>query len=141
MLSVWRWLARAAGSSRARAALTALVFVASSLAGVVHEAQIQHVRCAEHGELVERPAIARSATSVAPVTQLAARDAAPASALHDHCALASTARASSIDLRPPRVAPAALAISELPDALPARPVHAGGALLLTAPKTSPPRAA
>lgn len=138
---VWRWLAQVARSSRVRAALTALVFALSSLAGMVHESKTRHVRCAEHGELVDAgsPAVAPAAPSL---EHAGMRDDAAPPALHghDHCVLASTTRTSRIEVRPPQVAPVALAISELPDAPLARPVHAADALLLAAPKTSPPAA-
>lgn len=140
-LSTWGWLARAARSSRVLAALTALVFAASSLAGMAHEAATRHVHCAEHGELVDA---ASPAPVVLPAVEdsdgPALRDSAPIATLHghEHCALTSSTRVSRVDLRPPSVAPIALAIAELPDALPARPAHAGDALLLDAPKTSPP---
>lgn len=123
------------------AALIALVFVLTSLAGMAHEAATQHVRCAEHGELVDAagpPALAARDT----LLTVASRGA-PSEPVHghDHCAFAQTTRASRLDLRPPGVAPIAVAVVELPAALPPRPVHAGVAVFRAAPKTSPPRAA
>ena len=138
---VWRWLAHVARSSRVRAALTALVFALSSLAGMVHESKTRHVRCSEHGELVDA-----GSPAVAPLDQAGDHagvhdDAAPAAMHgHDHCLLASTTRASRVEVGAPQVAPVGLAIAELPDAPRARPSHAADALLLAAPKTSPPAA-
>jgi hypothetical protein len=125
---------------RVQAALTALAFVLSSLIGLVHEANTKHVRCAEHGEMMHGDQAA--------TTRAAMRPPAPGSVVHDttvatihrheHCALTSTTRDSRVELRPPAIVPAPLAISDVADA-PARVAAAHrGALYRTAPKTSPP---
>ena len=49
---------------RVHAALTALAFVLSSLFGLIHEGTTTHIRCAEHGELIDGgPAVASPAST------------------------------------------------------------------------------
>src|SRR3954471_3740041 len=73
---------------RVRAALTALAFVIAGVIGVVHTATTQHVRCAEHGELIHGDA--PSAVAVAPSTDSTAHQRpSPATHGHEHCSLAT----------------------------------------------------
>ena len=133
------------------AALTALAFVLSSLFGLIHEGTTTHVRCAEHGELIDGgPAIA-SPTSGAPVSHaqsVTAGSLARSAAIrsldavvmhgHEHCAMASAMRESRVVPRPPVVVPAPVAIGKLDAASPLVAVALNGELYRTAPKTSPP---
>lgn len=138
-------LSRALCATRVHAAVTALVFVVSSLLGMVHEATTRHVRCAEHGELVDaaarpgeparRTAAVERATDpsvVRDATAPAARDG------HEHCSLVSTIRASRIAARPPALQGAPIAISDVATAPPGAVTARATALYRTAPKTSPP---
>jgi hypothetical protein len=161
-----RFPVRRAG--RVHAALTALAFVLSSLFGLIHEGTTTHVRCAEHGELIDGgPAIA-SPTSGAPVSHaqsvtagVLARGAAIRSSErrsrevqddprareardaivthgHEHCAMASAMRESRVVPRTPVVVPAPVAVGQLAAAPPLVAVARNGELYRTAPKTSPP---
>jgi len=129
---------------RGRAALTALAFVLSSWFGVLHESTTTHVRCAQHGELMDTraggDAAARNALAVAPGTiEANVRDvAATTTGGHEHCALASAIRESRVVPASPALVAALVAVAE-PLAL-AATVEAprDRALYRTAPKTSPP---
>ena len=125
---------------RVQAALTALIFVVSSLIGLVHEATTKHVRCAEHGELMHGdPAQAARATTTAPQRDSVVRDvAATVPHRHEHCSLTSTTRDSRVELRGPVVAPAPLAISEVADGTHRIVTLRSDSVYRTAPKTSPP---
>jgi hypothetical protein len=130
------------------AALTALAFVLSTLFGMIHEGTTTHVRCAEHGELIDAgPAIA-AATSSALVDHALTVSASRGAAFraleavvthgHDHCAMASAMRESRTVPRAPEVAPAPVATGHLDIAAPLIAVALHGELYRTAPKTSPP---
>ena len=130
---------------RVQAALTAFAFVLSSLIGLIHEATTRHVRCAEHGELMHGDAItATRSVAVAPrhdrvVAGSAVHDATTtAMHAHEHCSLTSTTRDSRVELRPPAIVPAPLAISDVADAAPRVVAARGDSVYRTAPKTSPP---
>lgn len=128
--------------SRVQAALTALAFVLASLVGVLHESTTIHVRCAQHGELVDRRAGADASAAevhdAAP--RLGALPALPASPTegHAHCALASAMRESRLAPQPPALLLAPVAVAEraipAPDLVAAR----DRGLYRTAPKASPP---
>lgn len=123
--------------ARASAALAALVFVLTSLFGMVHDATTSHVRCAAHGELVDSEGL------VAGVVGPACSTIAGAPALarghgDEHCLLASAVRASRIAPRPPTLI-AAIAIIDSPSTPPPGLAAAPAAgLYRIAPKTSPP---
>jgi hypothetical protein len=123
--------------TRVHAALTALVFVLASWIGMVHEATTKHVRCAEHGELMDAAtAPARSAPSSA---ERVVRDAPGTTTRgHEHCSLTLTMRDARVDLRPPAIATAPIAIADLAAAAPRDVAAPGDSLYRTAPKTSPP---
>jgi hypothetical protein len=121
----------------ASAWLAAALLVAQ-LGGAAHLALVQHVRCADHDELVELPhaGVAR-ADAASPPHGRALAPAASARHGHDHCAVsalrcqghacapraAARALASSTELAPPagRAPPPAIALLDL------------------APKSSPPQ--
>lgn len=139
------------GAARAHAALTALAFVLSSLFGLIHEGTTTHIRCAEHGELIDgRPAVARPSSTSAVSGARTANPAAlgrsavvrdlEAIALHgqEHCALASAMRESRIAPRPPVIAPAPVAIGDLQLTVVRVAAAHHRDLYRTAPKTSPP---
>jgi len=130
-------------SSRVQATLTVLVLVLSSMAGVLHDATTTHVRCAQHGELVDRRtdlAELGVPTVHAIQSEIHALPAAPAAGSegHEHCALASAIRESRLAPYPPALVAAPVTVSEI--ALAARPSEVARArgLYHTAPKTSPP---
>jgi len=123
-----------------QAALTVLALVLSSLVGVLHDATTTHVRCAQHGELVDRRTdIAGSETpSLQPALHALPAAPAPGSEGHEHCALTSALRESRLAPCPPALVAAPLTISELAVAARAPVIARDHGLYLTAPKTSPP---
>jgi hypothetical protein len=136
---------------RVHAAVTALAFVLSSLFGLIHEGTTTHIRCAEHGELIDGgPSVASPAnTGAAPAARTAnpaalgggavVRDlAAIAQHGHEHCTLASAMRQSRVVPRPPMVVPATVAIGDLELTSPRVAAVHHRDLYRTAPKTSPP---
>jgi hypothetical protein len=155
-------MARRAG--RVHAALTALAFALSSLFGLIHEGTTTHVRCAEHGELIDGAPVA-APTGGALVDHARPVTASRGAALraferqsrevqddkgarvardvlvthgHDHCAMASAMRESRAVPRAPAVAAAPVGIGQLDIAAPLLAVALHGELYRTAPKTSPP---
>jgi hypothetical protein len=128
--------------SRVLAALAALAFVLSSWFGLVHESTTTHVRCAQHGEVIDSAvSIARINTPDAPRDPAGAQvDEGGASwrGGHEHCALASAMRESRIT-PPPPVVTAALAVTAHTVSIAAdRVITRDRGLYRTAPKTSPP---
>jgi hypothetical protein len=137
--------------ARVHAALTALAFVLSSLFGLIHEGTTTHIRCAEHGELIDGgPAVAGpSGTSAVSRVRMANPTALGRSAVvrdleaialhgHEHCALASAMRESRIIARPPVIAPAPVAIGDIELTVVRVAAAHHRDLYRTAPKTSPP---
>ncbi len=120
------------------AALIAAALLAAQLGGAAHFALVQHVRCAEHDELVELPNAAAS-RAVAPVTphRSLATDASEAHG-HDHCGIVAL-RCEAGHASAPRAAVLAPQSStdHAPPALRAPPPAI--ALLDLAPKSSPPQ--
>ncbi|HEX4423333.1 MAG TPA: hypothetical protein VH165_35735 [Kofleriaceae bacterium] len=132
-----------ARASRVHAALTALVFVLSGVIGMVHEATTRHVRCEEHGELVDvnvasiANAPARSAAAESADSTL--RDAAPAAMHgHEHCSLTGAMRDARAELRTTATVAAPIAIADIATTAPRAIAAPHDALYRTAPKTSPP---
>lgn len=136
-------------TSRWQAVLTAVAFVLSSLFGLVHEATTTHVRCAQHGELIDSNAAdARIARSVTPVSPANAEEPDSVSRVsdlpgvaihgHEHCSLISATRESRMVPRSPAVVPARVVIGDLAIAVPRTTAAPGRVLYRTAPKTSPP---
>jgi hypothetical protein len=117
--------------------MAALVFVLTSVFGMVHEATTAHARCAAHGELVDIDSAA------APVAGPADRTITTAPALarghgDEHCLLASAVRASRIAPRPPTLVAAIATIDSIATP-PLEPASArASGLYRIAPKTSPP---
>ncbi|HSS00180.1 MAG TPA: hypothetical protein VLM79_24150 [Kofleriaceae bacterium] len=135
--------------ARVHAALTALAFVLSSLFGLIHEGTTRHVRCAEHGELIDGgPAVAGASSTVASHARLVHAELERGAAVrdldaiaphgHEHCALASALRESRVVPRAPGVAPAPIAVGSLELAAASASVAHHRDLFRTAPKTSPP---
>jgi hypothetical protein len=118
---------------------SALTFALLAMSGQVlsglHFALVNHVTCAEHGELVETgaPVAQPAATSTAPtIAALAAEGHG-----HDHCSIAllrrQQARNSVTSTTPLRASPPQVAFV-LPASAPSAPID----LLSVAPKNSPP---
>lgn len=132
---------RATRSSILAAGLAALLLVGPLLAAA-HLAEVQHVTCADHGELLE---VGVANGSVAPFARRPGQThirelprGEDAGHGHDHCGIAAHRRQSIDPERyPPAIAaPLRLAIHTPPSALapvaPAQPIHR------LAPKSSPP---
>jgi hypothetical protein len=146
----WRLGAfRPARTSRWQAVLTMLAFVVSSLFGLIHEATTTHVRCAQHGELIDSDAAVTHAVRSAPPGSAGAAEALdsvlsasdlPGAARHDHehCSLISAMRESRVLPRPPAIVPAPVSVGDLAVAVPRTATSPGRVLYRTAPKTSPP---
>ena len=140
---------RARSASRVHAALTALAFVLANLLGVIHEATTTHVRCAQHGELIDSdPAAANAVRTATPASSAVTGDpvGAPrvgdltADALHghEHCSLISATRESRMVPRSPALAPARVTAGDLVVSAPRTSAPRGRLIYRTAPKTSPP---
>lgn len=129
-----------AAAGRVHAALIAIVFVLSSLAGLAHEATTRHVQCAEHGEQIHSDAVAVVAGPPAAGDLAPAIQGQPATAIHghEHCLIASATRASRIAPSSPSIG-TALVARTAPAAVVAHAEDIRGVrVYLTAPKTSPP---
>jgi hypothetical protein len=117
---------------RGLAAAAVLVLVLAQLGAMVHHAAVRHVRCAEHGELVEAPVLAEHSGAD---SQLVAVEDGDADG-DEHCAIANGQRGDA-RLSVPHVELAiepAIATSIVATTT----NHAGVPLYRTAPKTSPP---
>jgi hypothetical protein len=121
-----------------------LALLAGQASTIAHSMVVEHQRCREHGELIHRVLIpGESAAGDAPAPRADPRRTrlTPAASAeghgHDHC-LSITDRRDG--LRPPERPGAAIAATpSTPTAPAAAPVRlARGALILLAPKTSPP---
>lgn len=134
------------------AVLTALAFVTSSLFGLIHEATTRHVRCAQHGELIDGDAAIADATAATfdaerPGATTRSPDLGYSSIErggstiavhgHQHCSLVSATRELRAMPRPPAIVPAVVAIADLAIA-PRAVAPRAGVVYRTAPKTSPP---
>ena len=124
-------------ASRVQAALTALAFVLASLFGILHEAKTTHVRCAEHGELIDRDATVANSAGAGHQTTLRGAVAGTLQR-HEHCSLTSATRDSRLVPHPPAIASVQVAISGVAALLPRVVAARGSGLYRTAPKTSPP---
>ena len=127
-------------SSRVTAAATLLVFVLASWIGARHDATTLHVRCAQHGELIDRGAPLAGEARSAASDRARGVHHAPDDAVggHAHCTLSSVIRTS-------RIVPDPLVLVAAPVAVVARTVAAVHVAVIrdraryrTAPKTSPP---
>jgi len=129
---------RAAG--RVHAALLAIAFVLSTLAGLTHEATTRHVQCAEHGEQIHSDAVAVVAGALAAHDVAPAVQDQPATAIHghEHCLMASATRESRIAPSSPAIGGTLVASAALTATVSPAEVVRGVRVYLTAPKTSPP---
>ncbi len=133
-------------AGRVQAALTALAFVLSSLAGLIHGATTRHVQCAEHGEQIHSDAAAPGAIRSAGATgwiartDLAAMRGQPAAAIHghEHCWMASATRESRIAPGPPSLTATTEARAAIVAVAPPVTIVRHDPVYRTAPKTSPP---
>jgi hypothetical protein len=126
-------------ASRVMAVMASLVAVLGQFFALHHEISIQHVRCAEHGELTDVAAAhGWSAGSAADLSVLRNEEAQAAGG-HDHC---STACVLKTGAKSPVTRISFLLVAPLVRLLPAGVVPAGNRALLlaAAPKTSPPSA-
>jgi hypothetical protein len=140
---------RTAGGHRGsrRTAAAALLVAAATLIArtwaTSHDAAVQHVRCAEHGDVTD-VAFARGAASPAfaatrPAAAASAGDSEPSG--HHHCAV----RAALQDGTDPPAARAAVSIvpppaTATPPCAHVVPARGRAQVLASAPKTSPPAA-
>jgi hypothetical protein len=133
-----RMTIRAAG--RVHAALLAIAFVLSSLAGLAHEATTRHVQCAEHGEQIHSDALAVVASSLETRDAAPAVQRQPATAIHghEHCLMASATRTSRIAPSSPSIGATLVASAASPAIVSHADVVRDVRLYRTAPKTSPP---
>jgi hypothetical protein len=115
-------------------ALAALA-VAGQLFGVVHLALVQHVTCAEHGELIE--AGSASVQTAAPITGPSVSRAAVEGHGHDHCAIALLRRQQA-RVTTARPGPLALALAPHASVTIASFSNIAIDILSLAPKNSPP---
>jgi hypothetical protein len=137
MKSALNGLCRA--SARLGASALVAVLLCAQLGGALHFAVVQHVSCAEHGELVEIGADADArAARVATHETVRADDTTIHG--HDHCAVSAIRREPIHSVAPLALA-ARLPNAAITDASIARhePPRAI-AILDLAPKSSPPRA-
>jgi hypothetical protein len=134
------------GRQRAWSLAALVCFVAAQLLATAHDVRAQHVRCAEHGELVELHPAGHARAATAPATPATAAHVTPADAgdhdhgRHAHCAFAPLTHGSAA----PLVAAAPAVPASPPPAVPIAPPagrHARAVIapLVLAPKTSPPR--
>ena len=126
---------RASPSRVVLALVVALLGGTEQIIASVHEASVRHVICAEHGEITH---VSASAGASAPAARATVVEGSSSSEEHEHCLQAA--------LQSPRQSPPivsqgvapALVASALGE--PAQYTAPGTRILLSAPKTSPPRA-
>jgi hypothetical protein len=113
----------------------------AQLASLSHEMTVRHFRCAEHGELTHVVALAGDLAAPTAETRGAAVRAHDAEGDgHEHCSVAFTVEGRSVTASAGDVTGT---VALPPAVVPARdPLAVGGRVfvLLSAPKTSPPRA-
>jgi len=120
---------------RGLAAIAIAVFVLAQLATLTHRAAVRHVVCAEHGELVEAPELARTQEAAPGAARLVGVTLG-VDADDDHCAIATGIRTHTtpstplalVALAPPPVVTERIVAVVRPTVSPYR----------LAPKTSPP---
>jgi len=124
-------VSRSVQRSRGWSAAAIALFVVAQLLALSHTAEVQHVRCATHGELVEAANIDVHAGDG--IRLVGARAGANGD---EHCELAAALHHAAATVRAPitllAAAPLALVAVTPPEAV----VHA--IVYLFAPKTSPP---
>ena len=124
--------ALARSTRRASRAAAVVLLVLAQFGASAHAAAVRHVRCAEHGDLVEAATLARHLESGVRLVavELGIRD-------DEHCTLAGALAAhAAAPARASTIEPPALVAAAAPISIASR---AGiSALYLIAPKTSPP---
>lgn len=130
----------AIASSRAAAVATLLAFVLSSWLGARHDATTIHVRCAQHGELMDRGAPLAGESRSAASDRERRVHGAPGDAVggHEHCSLSTMIRTPRIVPDSPVLAAARLAVVASTVAAVHVAITRDRARYRTAPKTSPP---
>ncbi len=130
---------RGSDAARFAASALALLFLYGQVASYAHLANVRHVRCADHGELIDLhgdQVEAAPADASAGPRLIASHDCT--SHRHEHCAIAAQRRESSAGAEHHEVATVApRAVAREFTASPDRP-HTPLALYRLAPKTSPP---
>ena len=129
--------------SRAWCAVLCALFAVAQLASFAHEALNSHAVCAEHGEFIH---VAHATAAVgAPVAsrhaiapQTRPTNTARGGAEHEHCGLTTLNRQRSLVFPEAASVAAAPAPSIAPAAIQLDVEHSPIALLLLAPKQSPP---
>jgi len=127
---------------QALAALAAVLPVLASLSLARHETTVQHVRCAEHGELLHLAPAAAALPAPAGKSATDTRAVGPearSAAAHEHCAELSECLAAQGAGERQTGVRVALASPRMRDQAQA-PRFSRALLLAAAPKTSPPRA-
>ena len=124
------------------AVLAAALPVLASLSFARHETTVQHVRCAEHGELTHvasaAPAAGRARSSTSETRAAGPLEVRSAPG-HEHCAELSDCLGTAASCAHRTAVRVALPVQQTRDL--ATAPHLSRALLLAAaPKTSPPRA-
>ena len=114
-----------------------MMFALSCWFGARHDAVITHVRCAEHGELMD--AAAPVAGARAATGELGIRSATGEVVRgHEHCVISAATRASRIAPASPVLATAQHAVVDRAAAFVASATTPERPRYRTAPKTSPP---
>jgi hypothetical protein len=123
---------------RLSGACVAVVCIAMQLLGAAHGALVEHVRCAEHGELVHADGVeSHAAPRVGSESAGEQVSGAGESHPHEHCSFfAEQRRPALVGPASTLVAAEALHATRLPVVAPANP--GGKAVYELAPKTSPP---
>lgn len=124
-------MSRPAQQRRGWSAAAIALFVVAQLLALSHTAEVQHVRCATHGELVEAASVETHATDGIRLVGAGAGTVGD-----EHCELAAALHHAATTARSPvavlAIAPIALA------AIPPRAAVVHATVYLFAPKTSPP---
>lgn len=122
---------RSAQRSRGWSAAAIALFVVAQILALSHSAEVRHVRCATHGELVDAVSIDAHATDA--VRLVGAR---AGSSSDEHCELAAALHHAATGARPPRALLALTSIAYVTRTPPEAVVRT--TVYVFAPKTSPP---
>jgi len=139
-------MARATDSGRVRRAnmrATSTLLLAAQLLTLGHLAIVQHTICAEHGEVIHSGSPHEARALPAPDEGAASGpalggEAPPVEHAHDHCLARANARERFALLPALDLMPGSLVATATPPALSAVSVAPAIAVLLLAPKNSPP---
>lgn len=113
----------------------ALAFVSAVFAQSVHSPDLEHAVCSDHGELIHVGAAGHDHAPA--VTVLGESDTQDAEEEHEHCAIVTASRDTTVSDRTPTVTP--LAEFGVGVVHPQLSTRDSGARYLIAPKNSPPR--